>query len=296
MGAKTKTSFAGKTPCALRLSQSTSMAQLNLPSSGTGKWKVTYFDAPNRGEQLRMLLTYAEIDFEDERLQGKFPASLDPLRRATMGDDTPLMFDQVPIITSPEGTSVSQVAACMQYAGKRLGLEAKGSNPAELDARALALTLRAEEIRNKVFYGCFKPLIVDKVLKMKLGACASVCCCLKSCFGTSDSKLRKTASLLPPMVQNLEANLRTNGGSGVYFCGDSVCYADIAIFEVLLGCFGFNCFDENSLLSNCPKLRTFMSKMREQPTLQNYLAKRPANIPEFFAEKMFGSKAKTAPN
>ena len=47
----------------------------------------------------------------------------------------------------------------MQYAGKRVGLEAKGANPAELDARAMALTLRAEEIRNGIFYGLLKAMV-----------------------------------------------------------------------------------------------------------------------------------------
>ena len=137
----------------------------------TGRWRVVYFDAPNRGEQLRLLLILAGVEFDDERIE-KYPGGIDKCggstppsvkldlmdrlslsrrwhrwrigaalcapdpcafalhvarhrhryRHAAMGDDSPLMFDQVPLIVAPDGTCVVQVAAAMQFAGAKLNL------------------------------------------------------------------------------------------------------------------------------------------------------------------------------
>lgn len=39
----------------------------NVVDADAPEWEVIYFDAPNRGEQLRLLLHAAEIQFKDTR-------------------------------------------------------------------------------------------------------------------------------------------------------------------------------------------------------------------------------------
>ena len=101
-------------------------------------WKVVYFDAPTRGEQLRILLVVAGAPFVDERVK---MGGLAELQHATLGDASPLMFDQCPMVVSPDGTTVAQTAACMQFVGRQTDLAPKDP---DMDARAMALTLGSE--------------------------------------------------------------------------------------------------------------------------------------------------------
>ena len=101
-------------------------------------WKVVYFDAPTRGEQLRILLVVAGVPFVDERVK---IGGLAELQHATLGDASPLMFDQCPMVVSPDGTTVAQTAACMQFVGRQTDLAPKDP---DMDARAMALTLGSE--------------------------------------------------------------------------------------------------------------------------------------------------------
>ena len=59
------------------------------PTSG---WRVVYFDAANRGECLRLLLTVADVEFDDVRLP--FPSGVKPYKPAACGDRSPLPFGQ----------------------------------------------------------------------------------------------------------------------------------------------------------------------------------------------------------
>ena len=145
----------------------TPTAAAESTAMSSGSWAVLYFDAPTRGEQLRMLMAAAGQEFDDKRLP-KYPKDLDPYRHAAMGDKSPLLFDQCPTVISPEGVSVSQVAAAMMYAGTRLCLlpepdDDSSEAAAAANARALSLTLFSEELRNNCFYKMMMGAIVNKV-------------------------------------------------------------------------------------------------------------------------------------
>src|SRR6266498_304775 len=75
--------------------------------------KLTYFDAPvSRGEECRLALFVAGIDFEDNRLpQGTWP-SLKPT--------TP--FGSLPVLELPGKPAVSQSNAILGHIGRRYGL------------------------------------------------------------------------------------------------------------------------------------------------------------------------------
>ena len=68
-----------------------------------GTWRLLYFDAPNRGEQVRILFSVAGVPFNDVRLV--YPVGLDPYKKAAMGDASPLLgTDLCPAVTAPRLT------------------------------------------------------------------------------------------------------------------------------------------------------------------------------------------------
>ena len=50
-----------------------------------GRWRLIYFDAPTRGEQIRVLFALAGVAFDDVRVR-PFPSGLDPYKKAALGD------------------------------------------------------------------------------------------------------------------------------------------------------------------------------------------------------------------
>ena len=87
-----------------------------------GTWRVIYFDAPNRGEQIRILLALANTPFEDVRVS-PFPQGLDPYKKAALGDDSPLLgTDLCPAVTAPDGTHCVETTDIMRFVGQRVGM------------------------------------------------------------------------------------------------------------------------------------------------------------------------------
>ena len=197
----------------------------------SGQWKLTYFDAPTRGEQLRLLFKVADVAFFDQRLE-KYPQSMEPLKHAVMGDRSPLLFDQTPMVTSPSGVHVSQTAAAMQFVGRSLGLTP--ADP-ETDARALALTLGSEEFRNACFYKLFMGRAVRQVTSWKF---YGLCCCVGRCCTCRE---RKAKNQFAKFAALFESALRNSAGA--YFCGDKLCYADVAICDSVRETLDLDCFD-----------------------------------------------------
>lgn len=118
-----------------------------LPPLADGVWRVIYFDAPNRGEQLRLLFALTGTTFDDCRLP--FPDGKVPLIAA--GDANPLAFDLTPIVQHGN-ISIGIVPGSMLYTAEKLGLI-----PDDLLARALAVSIvdASEMMRNDVFYKVF---------------------------------------------------------------------------------------------------------------------------------------------
>jgi glutathione S-transferase len=102
------------------------------------KPKLTYFDSPtSRGEECRLALFVAGVDFEDNRFQRASWAALKPT--------TP--FGAVPVLEMEGKPPVSQANAILGYVGRRFGLL-----PAdEWEAfRLESLVEATEELRMKI--------------------------------------------------------------------------------------------------------------------------------------------------
>ena len=264
--------------------------------AAAGQWEVLYFDAPTRGEQMRLLLAYAGLNFKDTRLK-KFPSDLDPYRHAAMGDDSPLLFDQCPMVRSPDGTTVVQAAACMQYIGRWCsqhmvaeGLRGLAPEDPAIDARCLSLTLFSEELRNSVFYKALMPEAIKHVLG---SVCCGFFCCLRMCIpccgcGRHGSKIRRT---FHEKIKLLDTALRTartipKCGTGPYFCGQVVTYCDVALLDCIREILALPMFDRKHDLADFPRLASWLERMESRPGIAAYYAGHPSRpyehmIPHF---------------
>ena len=206
------------------------MATAHVP----GTWRLLYFDAPTRGEQIRVLFGLAKVDFEDVRLE--FPRGLDKFKTAAMGDESPLCgTDLCPAVTNPRGEHKVETADIMRWVGQQVGLAPE--TEAE-DARAVELTAMAQQILDQSFYPCLKPAVVKRVLQMES---ISLLGCIA---GTTPPA--EALEALQQKLPLLEEQLGGEGGdsdSHPFLLGKSVTYADAAVFTtlretLLLGCFG----------------------------------------------------------
>ena len=102
------------------------------------KPKLTYFDAPvSRGEECRLALHLAGIDFEDERIKsGDWPA---------MKAHTP--YGAMPLLTMPGKPPLAHSNSILVYIGRSHGLHPADDFEA---ARHLGMMEHVEELRFKV--------------------------------------------------------------------------------------------------------------------------------------------------
>jgi glutathione S-transferase len=104
----------------------------------TSRPKLTYFDAPvSRGEECRLALHIAGVDFEDVRLNAEQWQALKP--------KTP--FGAVPILEWPGKRPIAHSNAILVLVGREFGLHPKDNFEA---ARHEELLSHVEDLRHKV--------------------------------------------------------------------------------------------------------------------------------------------------
>jgi len=249
------------------------MKQAMLAAAGCverNTWRLLYFGAPTRGEQLRLLFRVAGVPFEDVRL--RYPEGLAPLKSASLGDESPLMWDQCPTVLSPDDSAVSQVAACMQFVGRSCG---RASSNGWEDAKSLSFVLGCEEVRNQVFYANLVPQVVVGVAQAKAGqawAAFAWCTALLRLF----LRLRRLKPF-HAFCRSAERELRVNGaahGGPFLFSSAEPLYPDVALFDVLDAITTAPYFVTPKDLDGYPCLRKHLSTMRSHPALADYLRER----------------------
>lgn len=211
-----------------------------------GSWRLLYFDAPNRGEQVRQLFAVSKTPFVDVRL--KYPEGLVPYKKAAMGDDSPLLgTDLCPAVTAPDGTHCVETADIMRFVGQQVGL-APPAGSAE-DTAAMEVTLLVQSAMDKVFYALMKPMIVKQIFG---GAHRFV-------VGSEAAYLPAPAAKLKEVLASLEASLTSSGGP--YCCGRQLTYADVSVSAILTEVLSFRCFDRQALLQPHPKLAALLADL-----------------------------------
>ena len=245
-----------------------------------GKWKVVYFDIPNRGEQLRLLFKFAKVSFIDERLDLKYK-QFEAMKKESIGDDSPLLYNQIPIVVSPEGKTYAQTAACMQLLGHALPNLAPKDK--ETDATCLGIVLASEELRNQCFYKLFMAEAVGYIAPKK----AAICCCaaplVRFMKGTNKHK-----KVFGKLAKHFDDMLRLSGLR--YFASNTQAYyCDIAVFDSIHSCLDLPCFDRDKELKAFPSLKKWFDHMDGIPQLKAYLEER-GTVLEYLWRKMSEEK------
>ena len=75
--------------------------------------KLSISISPIGGNNFVCCLKFAKVDFIDERLDLKYK-QFEAMKKESIGDDSPLLYNQIPVVVSPEGKTYAQTAACMQ--------------------------------------------------------------------------------------------------------------------------------------------------------------------------------------
>ena len=159
------------------------------------KPKLTYFDAPvSRGEECRLALHLAGVDFEDDRIAGGSWPQLKP--------ETP--FGSLPVLEVPGKGRLAQSNAILRYIGSQHGMHP--SDPWEA-ARHDAILAVCEELR-----GRFAHSLTTKDADEK-------------------KRLREelSASYLPMWAKSVEQQI----GEGPFIAGAKISVADIKLYVVM---------------------------------------------------------------
>mmetsp|Transcript_19692 Transcript_19692/g.51599 ORF Transcript_19692/g.51599 Transcript_19692/m.51599 type:complete len:270 (-) Transcript_19692:575-1384(-) len=243
--------------------QTAAMDTPDLPLFRDPGWQLLYFEAPTRGEQVRLLFKAVGVEFTDVRLE--YPQGLTMYKHSALGLSSPLLFDQCPTVRSPEGHFVSQTAAIMQYVGRSNNFAPEGVAD---DALALSLTMGSEDVRNKVWYKLMVPSVLYYVLGKKFGG---LLCFLRPVvswwFGN-----KKVAATLPKHLAHFENHLAKRGSD--YFVGSQPCYADIAIFDCIRETLALPAISREGVLLACPKLNAWLGRMEDNASLKAHLVER----------------------
>lgn len=158
------------------------------------KPRLTYFDAPvSRGEECRLALHLAGVDFDDNRVKPQDWPAIKP--------STP--YGAMPILDLPNKPSLAQSNAILVYLGREHGLHPSDNFEA---ARHEAMMSHCEELRG----------IVGPTLRM----------------GDAEKKAARehiAANVLPAWAANAEKQI----GDGPFLAGNKLHVADLKLHMIV---------------------------------------------------------------
>ncbi|XP_039274780.2 hematopoietic prostaglandin D synthase-like [Styela clava] len=196
------------------------------------KYRIIYFNLMARAELARLILVQAGVEFEDVRVTQEEWAKMKP--------DTP--FGQLPLL-EVDGVQYCQSPAICSYLARKYNL--LGKTPEE--------TMRAEMIGFCMGDMMMKLPFTEKDEKKKEEA-------FKEAFTT----------VIPPLLQKLEALLKQNDGGDGYFVSQ-LSTADLA-WMMSSHFLGKMCPD---LLKTVPKLSALAKKIEDLPKISEWIKSRP---------------------
>ena len=239
-----------------------------------GSWRFLYFDAPTRGEQVRMLFFLASTPFDDVRL--KFPEGLTPYKTAAMGDASPLLgTDQCPAVTDPSGVHCVETSDIMKFVGRQVGMAPPEGSAA--DAKATEMCLLAQTALNECFYKLLLPMVVSTILRGELYGILSWV--PRLVFGRERALAQAPAAKLAEILATVEAALVESGGP--FVCGQALNFADVSLYAVLFEIFALPCLDRTVLLAPHPKVAGHFEALGERmaPWMEQRVREHQVGIP-----------------
>lgn len=199
-------------------------------------YRLYYFPIRGRGEQIRVLLAALEVPYDSEVVNGE--------RFGALREEGPelLTFGALPMLEDGDLRLV-QGPVIMAYIGR-----AHGGAPSDPQAAAMAesITLGAEDLRMK-YFGLFGD---DAVAKRK-----------EFVEGNWSSR----------WLRSFESLLERNS-SADHFVGDSLTFADAAVWDVLDA---MVTYIDGASLDSAPRVAAFYESFASRPAVAKYLAERP---------------------
>jgi glutathione S-transferase len=200
------------------------------------KPKLTYFDAPvSRGEECRLALWIAGVDFEDNRLKRDQWLALKP--------NTP--FGGAPVFEVEGHPPLGQSNAILVLIGRQHGLHPKDNFEA---AQHEAMMAHIEDLRTTVGRTMF---MADAEEKKK-------------------TREELSASYIPTWAAHAEKHI----GDGPFLSGDKINVADIKIF-IIVRWFVSGALDHipTTVLSAYPKLNRVYEAVRDHERVKAWYAR-----------------------
>ncbi|XP_071647924.1 glutathione S-transferase-like [Temnothorax longispinosus] len=156
-------------------------------------YKLTYFDLTGVGEPIRLLFSYAGIDFVDKRIDKNDWPKLKPT----------MPFGKVPVL-EVDGKRIHQSVAIARYVAKQCSLAGKN------DLESLEIDSTVDTIYD------LKANLEDFHYESKEQA--------------KEEKLKAAKVTVPYYLERLDAQVKKNGG---YFVGGTLTWADITFVALL---------------------------------------------------------------
>jgi len=200
------------------------------------KYKLSYFDLRGRGEVPRMIFNYLGVEFEDKRIP--FPEW--PAAKSTF----PLGF--IPVITTPDGTDISQTLACIMYMGDEFSLY--GNNASQRGV-INCVVISMKEIHDH---------------------CADITVFLKE--EEEKEKVRTTLDKKIPIFFKYFEELRSQNNSSAFLVSESITIADFFLVDTLE--FISAAMPGRDFLADYPKLKALNDHVRGLDKVKEYLATR----------------------
>ncbi|XP_070540881.1 glutathione S-transferase-like isoform X2 [Ptychodera flava] len=212
-------------------------------SSSKASIVLYYFDVRARAEPIRLILHYSGIQFDDRRLTNEEWGNI------KKNGEFCGHFGQLPY-AEVNGEAISQSKALIRFAAREAGV--LGENAWEI-ARADSLVDTENDI---------------------LMALARVE------FSTGDDaeamKAEFVGTTLPLKMARLEKTLEANNGGKGFLVGNKVTHADFVLFNVIETVENLaKAMEKGDMLDNYPLIKDHTKRIRELPTLQDYLKDRP---------------------
>lgn len=200
------------------------------------KPKLTYFDAPvSRGEECRLALVLAGVEFEDERIKFADWPALKP--------QTP--FGSLPVFAVPGHAPLAQSNAILVLIGRRHGLHPKDDFVAAQHESVMAAV---EDLR-----GAIRPSMVVK---------------------DPDEKRRMREQLAAEVIPVWAAHVERLIGEGPFFGGAAPQVADIKLYVVSKWIkSGVLDHIPATVLDAYPKLNRLHDAVREDPRVKAWYAR-----------------------
>jgi glutathione S-transferase len=199
-------------------------------------YKLTYFNIRGLAEPIRLLFHYAQVKFEDNRIE---PENWPGLKQS-------FPWSQLPVLELGNGVVISQSLAINRFLAKRFNLAG------ETDLEAAQCDELVDALKD--VHNVLRPAINEKDESKK-----------------HEMKVKIAQEVVPNFFAKIGAILEKNGGK--YFVGKNLTWADLFYYNSLSQWDDF--LDGQDIMENNPTIAAYLDGIFKIPQIKSYIAKRP---------------------